>query len=68
MGDKRRAAARDGIGKSIMAYRAQAIGAKLEFTESTRGGVSVRCALPCGCANGSHAGRSTGNGASARAD
>jgi signal transduction histidine kinase len=49
-GDRRRAAARDGIGKSVMAYRARAIGAQLEFAEGSTGGVSVRCALPCGCA------------------
>jgi signal transduction histidine kinase len=49
-GNKRRAAVGDGIGKSVMEYRARAIGAQLEFAERASGGVSVRCALPCGCA------------------
>jgi signal transduction histidine kinase len=39
----------DGIGKSIMEYRARAIGARLEFAESSTGGLRVRCELRCGC-------------------
>jgi signal transduction histidine kinase len=39
----------DGVGKSIMAYRARAIGAELEFAEREGGGVIVRCRLACGC-------------------
>jgi signal transduction histidine kinase len=39
----------DGVGKSIMAYRARAIGAELEFAERRGGGLIVRCRLVCGC-------------------
>ncbi|HEU4617139.1 MAG TPA: histidine kinase [Gammaproteobacteria bacterium] len=38
-----------GVGKSIMAYRARAIGAQLDFAERASGGVQVRCRLACGC-------------------
>ena len=48
-GHKRNGASSDGIGKSIMEYRARAIGAQLEFAEGSRGGLRVRCALRCGC-------------------
>lgn len=48
-GSERRELPSDGIGKSIMEYRAHAIGAALEFSEGARGGLLVRCALRCGC-------------------
>jgi signal transduction histidine kinase len=48
-GHKRNGASNDGIGKSIMDYRARAIGAKLEFGEGASGGLRVRCGLRCGC-------------------
>ena len=40
----------DGIGKSIMEYRAHAIGARLELGDRAGGGLRVRCELRCGCA------------------
>ena len=43
------AASSDGIGKSIMEYRARAIGARLEVAPSSTGGLRVRCELRCGC-------------------
>lgn len=39
----------DGIGKSVMAYRAQAIGAVIETWNLAGGGLRFRCQLPCGC-------------------
>jgi signal transduction histidine kinase len=42
----------DGVGRSIMAYRARAIGAELEFAEREGGGAVVRCRLACGCKGG----------------
>lgn len=41
--------ATDGIGKSVMAYRGRAIGALLESSDLTGGGLRFRCQLPCGC-------------------
>jgi nitrate/nitrite-specific signal transduction histidine kinase len=43
------AASSDGIGKSIMEYRARAIGARLEVARSSTGGLRVSCELRCGC-------------------
>ena len=40
---------RDGLGHSIMEYRARAIRAELRFIDGARGGLLVRCALHCGC-------------------
>jgi signal transduction histidine kinase len=51
-GHKRNGSSSDGIGKSIMEYRARAIGAGLEFSEGARGGLRVRCGLRCGCNGG----------------
>ena len=48
-GHKHNGASGDGIGKSIMEYRARAIGAELEFAEGASGGLRVRCELRCGC-------------------
>jgi len=45
----KRGTAGDGIGKSIMEYRARAIRAQLEFAEGPTGGLRVRCELRCGC-------------------
>jgi signal transduction histidine kinase len=45
----RRSGASDGVGESIMAYRARAIGAELERSERPGGGLRVECRLPCGC-------------------
>lgn len=39
----------DGIGKSIMAYRGQAIGAAIETWDLASGGLRFRCRLSCGC-------------------
>lgn len=48
-GHKRTGASSDGIGKSIMEYRARAIEADLAFTDTPSGGLRVRCELRCGC-------------------
>jgi signal transduction histidine kinase len=48
-GPKRAGATGDGIGKSIMEYRARAIRAELSFAEGAAGGLRVRCELRCGC-------------------
>ena len=48
-GHKGGAASGDGIGKSIMEYRARAIRADLDFAAGASGGLRVRCALRCGC-------------------
>ena len=49
-GHTRNGASGDGIGKSIMEYRAHAIGARLELGDRAGGGLRVRCELRCGCA------------------
>jgi signal transduction histidine kinase len=53
----------DGVGKSIMAYRARAIGAELEFAGREGGGAIVRCRLACGCKGGAAARPSDGRAA-----
>lgn len=45
-------ASTDGLGKSIMAYRAHSIGARLEVSERAGGGLRVSCRLTCGCGAG----------------